>query len=75
MVKYRRNIPIKQESYKYPTRYGSHSSMIDEEKTGELNNDKEVVLEDEYGYYTTERKRLDSGLSDPNRYKGDRLKF
>jgi len=49
--------------------------MIDEEKTGELNNDKEVVLEDEYGYYTTERKRLDSGLSDPNRYKGDRLKF
>jgi hypothetical protein len=49
--------------------------MIDEEKTGELNDNQKVVLEDEHGYYTTDRKRIDSGLADPNRYKGDRLKF
>ena len=49
--------------------------MIDEEKTGELNDDQVVVLKDEHGYYRTEIIRLDSGLADPNRYKGDRLKF
>ena len=75
MAKYRRQVPVKQESYKYPTRFGSHSSMIDEEKTGELNDGQKVVLEDEHGYYTTDRKRIDSGLADPNRYKSDRLKF
>jgi len=75
MAKYRRQVPVKQESYDYPTRFGSHSSMIDEEKTTELNDEQRVVLEDEHGYYTTERKRIDSGLADPNRYKSDRLKF
>ena len=75
MAKYKRHVPVKQESYKYPTRFGSHSSMIDEEKTGELNDGQKVVLEDEHGYYTTGRERLDSGLADPNRYKGGRLKF
>jgi hypothetical protein len=75
MAKYKRHVPIKQESYDYPTRFGSHSSMIDEEKTGELNDGQRVVLEDEHGYYTTDRKRLDSGLADPSRCKGDRLTF
>ena len=75
MAKYKRNIPVKQTSYEYPTRFGSHSSMIDEEKTGELNDDQRVVLQDEHGYYTTYKNKLDSGLADPNRYRGDRLKF
>ena len=77
MARQRRSnrIPTKHEDYKYPTRFGSHSSMIDEEKTSELKDDQIVVLEDEHGYYTTDRKRLDSGLADPNRYNGDRLKF
>lgn len=75
MAKYKRHVPVKQESYDYPTRFGSHSSMIDEEKTVELNDDQVVVLKDEHGYYRTEIIRLDSGLADPNRYKGDRLKF
>jgi hypothetical protein len=57
----------------YPSLYGSHSSMIDEAKTSELNNNKLVVLKDNYGYYTTERSRLDSGLADPNRYRVERL--
>jgi len=61
------------ERYKYPTRYGSHLSMVDEEKTGELNKENKVVIEDEHGYYITDESRLDSGLADPNRYKTSRL--
>jgi len=68
-------VPTKQEPYKYPTRYGSHSSMIDEEKTAELEDKNMVVLEDEHGYYTTYRDRLDTGLSDPKRYSVGRLNF
>ena len=68
-------IPAKKDAYKYPTRFGSHSSMIDEEKTGELNKDKKVVLEDEHGYYVTDEDRIDNGLADPSRYKSSRLKF
>jgi hypothetical protein len=65
---------IKQpERYKYPTRYGSHQSMVDMEKTGELNKENKVVIEDEHGYYITDENRLDSGLADPNRYKTSRL--
>ena len=29
-------VPAKHEPYQYPTRFGSHSSMIDEEKTDEI---------------------------------------
>ena len=75
MAKYKRHVPAKQEAYEYPTRFGSHSSMVDEEKTGELNDDQRVVLEDEHGYYTTHKKKLDSGLADPSRYNGGRLNF
>ena len=68
-------VPTKQEPYKYKTRYGSHTDMIDEEKTSELKDEKFVVLQDEHGYYITERTRLDNGLADPKRYAGERLKF
>ena len=68
-------IPTKQEPYKYKTRYGSHSDMIDEDKTSELNDEKLAVLEDEHGYYITERRRIDNGLADPKRYTQSRLKF
>lgn len=49
--------------------------MIDEEKTDELKDKNMVVLEDEHGFYTTYRNRLDSGLSDPKRSKTSRLNF
>ena len=49
--------------------------MIDEEKTDELKDEKMVVLKDEHGYYTTYKKRLDTGFSDPKRTLGDRLTF
>ena len=65
--------PQKKEDYSYPTIYGSHSSMIDEEKTEQLNEEGKVVLKDEHGYYTTQKSRLDSGFADPNRYKTNRL--
>ena len=62
----------KKEKYPYPSRHGSHSSMINEEKTNELEalhgNSDRVVLEDEKGFYITEKRRLDTGLADPSRY-------
>jgi hypothetical protein len=67
--------PTKKEKYLYPTRFGSHSLMIDEEKTSELNDENKVVLLDEHGYYITSRDRLDSGGVDPRRYVTSRLKF
>ena len=68
--------PIKKEEYLYPTRFGSHSSMIDDEKTSELNDEEnKVVLLDEHGYYITSKDRLDSGLADPKRTDGRRLNF
>jgi hypothetical protein len=51
-----------------PSQYGSHSVMLDQEKTEALGDPKLVVLKDEKGFYTTERNRLDTGLADPNRY-------
>ena len=75
MAKYRTRVPAKETTYPYPTRYGSHASMIDEEKTGELNKDKKVVIKDEHGYYVTDESRIDSGLADPNRYESSRLSW
>ena len=67
--------PQKKENYLYPSRYGSHKSMIDEEKTRELNDDNMVVLQDEHGFYTTDVRRLDNKLADPNRHQGGRLRW
>jgi len=55
-------------TYKYPSRFGSHLSMVVEE-----NSDGTVILQDEFGIYTTETTRLDNGLADPNRYNSERL--
>lgn len=53
---------------KYPSPYGSHTCMIDEEATTQLNNEKLVVLKDDDGWYVTERNRLDQNIADANRY-------
>jgi hypothetical protein len=51
--------------------YGSHSSMI--VKDVPLNGCLEmVVLEDDAGQYCTQRRRLDDGLADPNRYSSSK---
>lgn len=52
----------------YPSQYGSHASMIDEEATAKLKDPSRVICKDDHGLYETDRSRLDSGLADPNRY-------
>ena len=61
------------ETYKYPSHFGSHSSMIDEAETAKLTDPLLVACLDEFGVYITERKKLDDRSADPNRYVGKRL--
>jgi hypothetical protein len=63
----------KKEELKFPSLYGSHSSMIDEEETEKLDDDAMVVLKDEKGLYETYRKRLDNKMADPRRYNMSRI--
>lgn len=55
-------------SSKYPSEFGSHKSMISQEWTDKVADDKWVILECETGFYATTKDRLDSGLADANRY-------
>ena len=55
---------VKKEVYPYPSRYGSHRSMVIS-KDGD-----KVVCKDEFGEYETTVGRLDNGLADPRRYSG-----
>ena len=63
----------KEQKVVYPSDFGSHASMTDEELTGKILAAKQdaadpwVVLKDERGDYATRKSRLDSGLADPNR--------
>lgn len=73
-------------SYSYPSRFGSHKTMVvfdpltsegvlteeDVEKFGVITGER-VLCEDENGRYLTSRNRLDNGLADPNRYLSSRL--
>ena len=56
----------KEETYLFPSRYGSHKSMVIKED-GEI-----VTCKDEYGEYKTSKDRLDTGGADPNRYASSR---
>ncbi len=53
--------------YTYPSRFGSHASMILKEE-GDV-----VTCQDEFGEYTTSRSRIDNGLVDPARCAQNRL--
>jgi hypothetical protein len=61
---------VEKGTYNYPSRFGSHAAMIDKDRTEKLKNPDLVVCKDEFGFYTTEKKKLDSGVADPNRYDG-----
>lgn len=53
------------------TPYGSTSDMIvnDEEILKKISLDSDsILLKDDEGYYITLKSRIDTGLSDPNRY-------
>jgi hypothetical protein len=58
----------------YPSDFGSHAGMANEEVTGKIVAAKQdaadpwVVLKDDRGDYATRKSRLDSGLADPNRF-------
>lgn len=69
MAKPVNNIYEKPQAYEYPSRFGSHASMIDEEATAALEDKTKVVCKDELGSYVTERKFIDWGSADLNRYK------
>jgi hypothetical protein len=59
--------------YNYPSEFGSHAKMVDEELTKALKDTTKVVCKDEFGTYETFRNRLDNGLADPNRYESKRV--
>ena len=63
----------KKEEPKFPSLYGSHSSMIEEEETEKLDDDTMVVLKVEKGLYKTYRKRLDNKMADTRRYDMSRI--
>lgn len=51
------------------TPYGSHLEMIVDNSEFDVTiSDREVICEDEKGFYVTLKNRIDSGLADPNRY-------
>jgi hypothetical protein len=58
----------------YPSEFGSHTSMANEELTGKIAagsqdaTDAWVILVDERGPFATRKSRLDTGLADPNRF-------
>ena len=66
----------KKESPKFPSPFGSHSSMVQKELSEELQKQQPqlAVLEDENGLYITETSRLDNHMADPNRYAGEKFR-
>jgi hypothetical protein len=59
----------------YPSLFGSHASMVDQELTNELNDENKVVCRDDHGTYVTEKKNLDNGMADVNRNAGHRFEY
>ena len=63
----------KEQKVVYPSDFGSHTSMANEELTGKIAAAKQnaadpwVILTDERGTYATHKSQLDSGMADPNR--------
>ena len=66
MVGKKKRTITKQFEHPYPSRYGSHASMVSE-WVRPLDGDK-VVCEDEKGLYVTDKNRLDTGCADPKRW-------
>lgn len=63
----------KEQKVVYPSDFGSHTSMANEELTGKIAAAKQdavdpwVILADERGAYATHKSQLDSGMTDPSR--------
>jgi hypothetical protein len=58
----------------YASEFGSHANMVNADVTGKIiavkqdSTDPWQILTDERGNYATRQSRIDSGLSDPNRF-------
>jgi hypothetical protein len=61
-----KNVAAKDVYTAFPSRFGSHKSMID--STIVPKDENLVVCKDEFGHYVTEKKRLDDRCADPNRF-------
>ena len=59
-------MPVK-DVYSYQSHFGSHAKMVDKEATEKLGDAERVVCKDDFGWYITKVKNLDSGLADPYR--------
>ena len=63
----------KEQKIIYPSEFGSHASMTNEELNGKIAAAKQdasdpwVILADERGPYATRKSQLDSGMADPHR--------
>jgi len=63
-----------------PSWFGSHASMVVDHSEVQIGgydvilSEHQVLCEDDSGYYVTEKKKLDNGEADPNRYSNRRLK-
>lgn len=59
--------------------FGSHSDMVvscDDPNIQNIKiNNNQVICKDDTGYYITDKDRINSGLSDPNRYANDKARF
>lgn len=66
----------KKQQAKFPSVFGSHASMINQDLTTELQKQHPAscVLEDENGAYVTETVRLDTHMADPNRYANEKYR-
>ena len=61
--------PQKKEKEKtYPSSFGSHAEMVDNDLTTILNDSKRVVCVDRDGPYVTNKNWLDNGCADVNRH-------
>lgn len=56
------------EESKYPSEFGSHASMVDDEYI-DFNSihDKYIICKDSHGPYVTKKEYLDTGFCDYNR--------
>lgn len=61
--------PKNKPPYPYPSKYGSHKMMVNDEKTAQLNKEGRVICTDEYGDYETSISKLDDKLADVRRYE------
>ena len=66
----------KKQQAKFPSIFGSHASMVNKDLTAELQKQHAdlSVLDDENGPYVTENVKLDTHMSDPNRYTSEKYR-